>query len=60
VLEADPSVRVLFISGYSSDLAGLGFPRVGTGFLQKPFSAAKLIESVKTVLRDESSPGQDQ
>ncbi len=59
VLAADPSIRVLFISGYSSDMADLGFPRTGTGFLQKPFSAAKLIDSVKTVLRDESSPGTD-
>ncbi len=51
VLEAMPDVKVLFISGYTSNVLGSG----GTvdasfNFLQKPFSAADLDTKIQDAL----------
>ena len=46
-----PRLRVLFVSGYPSDSPGAGsvLPQ-GTGFLQKPFTAAALVRAVTEAL----------
>src|SRR5208283_4491515 len=51
-LKADnPSLKVLFTSGYSTDLLGkdLGL-KEGANFLQKPYPPAKLVQTVKNAL----------
>jgi CheY-like chemotaxis protein len=51
-LRADnPSLKVLFTSGYSTDLLGkdLGL-KEGLNFLQKPYPPSKLVETVKAAL----------
>jgi len=47
----DPGQKVIFISGYSADLAGkeLSFEG-GTSFLQKPFSSEQLAKAVRDSL----------
>jgi len=47
-----PSVRVLYISGYTDDLIRQhGFLRTSGHFLQKPFSVDDLAQKVHEVLR---------
>jgi len=51
-LKADnPSLKVLYTSGYSTDLLGkdLGLEE-GLNFLQKPYPPARLVETVKRAL----------
>jgi two-component system, cell cycle sensor histidine kinase and response regulator CckA len=51
-LRADnPMLKVLFTSGYSTDLLGkdLGLEE-GLNFLQKPYPPSKLVETVKRAL----------
>jgi two-component system, cell cycle sensor histidine kinase and response regulator CckA len=49
--ERDPSLRVLFTSGHTSDL--LDFEStVDAGFVAKPFTAQELLRAVEDVLRD--------
>ena len=46
-----PEVRVLYISGYTDDeILRRGLHEPGVAFLQKPFAAASLAESVRNVL----------
>jgi len=46
-----PQMRVLFMSGYTSDaFTGLGSPERGVPFLQKPFTPASLSRKVREVL----------
>lgn len=46
-----PSIKVLFMSGYSADMIGLQIIRAGRSpFLQKPFSTAQLVCKVREVL----------
>jgi len=46
-----PGIKVLFISGYSDHVVTYhGGPRLGTPFLQKPFSPAALTKKVREVL----------
>ena len=52
-----PSIRTLFISGYPGDLAQEAGRLGGAGFLQKPFSAAKLFEAVKKALMEGEQAG---
>ena len=51
-LRADnPSLKILFTSGYSTDLLGkdLGL-KEGANFLQKPYPPSKLVETVRNAL----------
>ncbi|HRY60810.1 MAG TPA: PAS domain-containing protein [Candidatus Fermentibacter sp.] len=50
VCRVDPSIRILFISGYPGELAQEAGTGRSAGFLLKPFSAAKLFEAVKKAL----------
>jgi CheY-like chemotaxis protein len=51
-LKADnPSLKVLFTSGYSTELLGKDLAlQEGTNFLQKPYPPTKLVETVRTAL----------
>ncbi len=51
----DPSLRVLFISGYTDgDISRRGELDPSTAFLQKPFTARSLLSRVRDVLDGES------
>jgi two-component system cell cycle sensor histidine kinase/response regulator CckA len=53
-------LRTLFISGYSSEVAGRGALPAGSAFLEKPFDHGTLLAEVRTLLdaplRIESTP----
>ena len=57
-LRADrPEVRVIFVSGYSSDLLGANtFLEDGATFLQKPYRLKALAEMVQHVMSDSTAP----
>jgi two-component system, cell cycle sensor histidine kinase and response regulator CckA len=47
----DPSLRVLYMSGYTEDALGQrGVLSPDTAFLNKPFTPSTLIEAVREVL----------
>ncbi|MEX2581447.1 MAG: PAS domain S-box protein [Verrucomicrobiales bacterium] len=47
----DPDLRIVFMSGYSADLAGKELSlAAGTTFLQKPFALEKLARSLRACL----------
>lgn len=47
----EPTMKVIFISGYSLQVAGKGFTRMDDlNFLQKPFDGAKLARAVRQCL----------
>lgn len=47
----EPALKVIFISGYSLQVAGKGFTRMDDlNFLQKPFDGAKLARAVRQCL----------
>jgi CheY-like chemotaxis protein len=48
VLALKPDLKFLFMSGYTADLLGEAAP-----FLRKPFTAAELVNKVRTVLASE-------
>ena len=48
ILALQPRIRVLFMSGYAEDLPETQLPQ-GTTFLQKPFSFAALLESLRSL-----------
>lgn len=49
--EEKPSLRVVFTSGYTTEVLGEGFvARDSVRFLQKPFMPAKLLETVRECL----------
>lgn len=51
VREVVPDVRVLFMSGYSDDVAmRSGSLESGAAFLEKPFTGAELAEKVRDTL----------
>jgi len=57
-LQADqPLLKVVFLSGYSSETSGrdIGL-REGKNFMQKPFSADQLLETVRRVLAGSGLP----
>jgi two-component system, cell cycle sensor histidine kinase and response regulator CckA len=45
-----PDLRVVYLSGYSEDIALKNRPRSGAAFLQKPFTAAQLVRAVRDSL----------
>jgi CheY-like chemotaxis protein len=48
---AQPDVKVIFISGYSAELAGRELQlHAGENFIQKPFTADHLLETVRRSL----------
>ena len=49
------SLKIVYTSGYSSDLMGKGSVRQSICFLQKPYAAQNLVETVRKAL-DELAP----
>lgn len=50
-----PGLKVIYTSGYSSEIAGKDFPlQEGVNFLSKPFDPAKLSQLVRTTLDGQS------
>jgi PAS domain S-box-containing protein len=50
LLLSRPGVPVLFVSGYTNESPGIDGMRPGTGYLQKPFLPAVLLERVEELL----------
>jgi PAS domain S-box-containing protein len=51
LLAEDPGLKVVYMSGYSAEVAGQDFAlKEGVNFLSKPFAAAKLAQTVRSVL----------
>ena len=49
--EENPKLKVIYISGYSAEIAGRDFPlEEGVDFLTKPFAARKLAQTVRNSL----------
>lgn len=58
LLEAQPSLKVLFMSGYTDDaVMHHGALEAGQGFLQKPFNPSSLSRKVRDVLDGRNSTG---
>jgi two-component system cell cycle sensor histidine kinase/response regulator CckA len=55
LLQQNPHLRVLFMSGYTDDAMGLDGTSWGVPMLQKPFTPAKLAEHVRHALDSASS-----
>jgi two-component system cell cycle sensor histidine kinase/response regulator CckA len=52
--QAQPHIRILFISGYSAEILGqAALARVPHGFLEKPFSVQTLTRSVSNLIETE-------
>jgi PAS domain S-box-containing protein len=57
VSELQPDIRVLYMSGYAQGLMGVeGVLRPGLNFIEKPFTEAALLASVRRVLRAGAAP----
>ncbi|HEV2692667.1 MAG TPA: PAS domain S-box protein [Verrucomicrobiae bacterium] len=51
ILQEDPQMKVIYMSGYSAEVVGKDFPlKDGVNFLSKPFQAVKLTETVRNCL----------
>jgi CheY-like chemotaxis protein len=51
ILQEDPGLKVIYMSGYSAEAVGKDFPlKEGGNFLTKPFQAVKLAETIRNVL----------
>jgi CheY-like chemotaxis protein len=60
VLEAQPEVKVLYMSGYPGEfIARHGVSDAGRGYLQKPFSREQLVLKTREVLDDERARSRD-
>ena len=60
MLEEHPSMRVIFMSGYTNDAVVLnGVVEQECDFLQKPFSLSILSEKVREVLDRNQDPTRD-
>lgn len=47
----DPELKVIYMSGYSAEVAGKDFPlKEGVNFLTKPFPAARLAQTIRSAL----------
>ena len=48
VLQDNPKLKVMYMSGYSAEVVGKDFPlKEGDNFLTKPFQASKLAQSIR-------------
>ncbi len=51
LLQENPKLKVIYMSGYSAEGVGKDFPLTeGVNFLTKPFQAAKLAQTIRTAL----------
>jgi DNA-binding NtrC family response regulator len=51
ILEEDPRMKVIYMSGYSAEAVGKDFPlQEGDNFLTKPFRAHKLAQLIRDKL----------
>ena len=51
ILQENPKLKVVYMSGYSAEVVGKDFPfREGVNFLNKPFPASKLAQIVRDSL----------
>jgi len=51
ILQEDPMMKIIYMSGYSAEVAGKDFPlEEGVNFLTKPFQASKLTEAIRNCL----------
>jgi CheY-like chemotaxis protein len=58
ILSVDPSVKVLFVSGYAEELLERkGIQLAGAAFLDKPFTAEALLTKVREVLDNGRTAG---
>jgi two-component system cell cycle sensor histidine kinase/response regulator CckA len=57
LLKENPSLKVIYMSGYSSEVAGTDLQlKEGVNFLPKPFRAAQLAEIIRHLLDKSVSP----
>jgi signal transduction histidine kinase/ActR/RegA family two-component response regulator len=48
ILQEDPRLKVIYMSGYSAEVVGKDFPlKEGVNFLAKPFQASKLAQTIR-------------
>ena len=51
VLQEDPKLKVIYMSGYSAEVVGKDFPlKEGDNFVTKPFQSSKLVQTVREML----------
>jgi PAS domain S-box-containing protein len=51
VLQENPKMKIIYMSGYSAEVAGRDFPlKEGVNFLTKPFQAPKLAQTIRDTL----------
>jgi CheY-like chemotaxis protein len=51
LLKVRPETKLLFVSGYADDVVlKTGIPRLGTPFLQKPYSLRELAAKIHQIL----------
>jgi two-component system, cell cycle sensor histidine kinase and response regulator CckA len=51
LLQQNPKLKVIYMSGYSTEIIGKDFPlKEGVNFLTKPFQAAKLAQAIRNNL----------
>jgi signal transduction histidine kinase/ActR/RegA family two-component response regulator len=51
VLQENPKLKVIYMSGYSADVVGKDFPvQEGNNFLTKPFQSSKLTQTIRQLL----------
>jgi CheY-like chemotaxis protein len=56
LLQDNPKLKVVYMSGYSADVVGKDFPmEKGVNFLTKPFEAHKLAQTIRDSLDKTSS-----
>jgi two-component system, cell cycle sensor histidine kinase and response regulator CckA len=54
LLQENPKLKVIYMSGYSAEVAGNDFPlKEGVNFLAKPFQAVKLAQTVREQMDEE-------
>jgi two-component system cell cycle sensor histidine kinase/response regulator CckA len=55
LLKLNPKLKVIYVSGYSAEIANREFPlEEGVNFLSKPFPAAKLAKIVREKLDEKN------
>jgi hypothetical protein len=55
ILRENPGLKVIYMSGYSAEVAGKDFPlKEGVNFLAKPFEASKLAQIIREQLDEKT------